>query len=246
MAPIHKHSIFITSWDDGHPLDLRIASLLKKYDLNGTFFIPIENIEGREVLSRENIIELASTFEVGSHTYSHLYLNSIKSSVQANEEILNGKNELENILGKKVFGFCYPGGKFNSDIINMVSDSGFEYARTIENLRIDLGIAKFKIPTTIQFFPHSYKVLVRNYIKNPSIKKNRLVLKSLFSNSYLEYLLWLLDYSIQNQGIFHLWGHSWEIEKFNLWEDLECFFKEVSERKMSSLSIYQSLLTHGK
>src|SRR4051794_21779274 len=33
--------VFITtSWDDGHPLDIRIAELLAKYDLPGTFYIP--------------------------------------------------------------------------------------------------------------------------------------------------------------------------------------------------------------
>ncbi len=37
-----KPATFITtSWDDGHPLDFRVAELLSKYGLRGTFYIPM-------------------------------------------------------------------------------------------------------------------------------------------------------------------------------------------------------------
>jgi len=26
-------------------------------------------------------------------------------------------------------------------------------------------------------------------------------------------------------GVFHIWGHSWEIEKYKMWDELELFFK---------------------
>ncbi|HLG31044.1 MAG TPA: hypothetical protein VI387_12610, partial [Candidatus Brocadiales bacterium] len=29
--------------------------------------------------------------------------------------------------------------------------------------------------------------------------------------------------------VLHLWGHSWEIEKYDLWEELEEFLKRVKE-----------------
>ena len=35
-----KQTYITTSWDDGHPLDLRVAELLTKYGLHGTFYIP--------------------------------------------------------------------------------------------------------------------------------------------------------------------------------------------------------------
>ena len=36
---------------------------------------------------------------------------------------------------------------------------------------------------------------------------------------------------VKNGGQFHLWGHSWEIEKYGMWQDLEKFFKFVSQQK---------------
>ena len=39
--------IITTSWDDGHPLDFKLAELLNKYNLKGTFYIPRSNAEHR-------------------------------------------------------------------------------------------------------------------------------------------------------------------------------------------------------
>jgi len=70
---------FTTSWDDGHPMDNRLAELLAKYDIQGTFYIPATNIEGRSTLTEKDIISLSSSFEIGGHTYSHIYLDKLSS-----------------------------------------------------------------------------------------------------------------------------------------------------------------------
>ena len=33
----------------------------------------------------------------------------------------------------------------------------------------------------------------------------------------------------EKDGVFHIFGHSWEIEKYNLWNELESFFKYIYE-----------------
>src|SRR5450631_3068635 len=70
-------TIFTCSTDDGHPSDLKMAELLKKHNLNGTFFIPIKNKEGRDVMSPLQIREIGRLFEIGSHTHDHCFLNSV-------------------------------------------------------------------------------------------------------------------------------------------------------------------------
>ena len=42
---------FTTSWDDGHPLDLRLAELLATHGFSGTFYVPRGNREGRPVMT---------------------------------------------------------------------------------------------------------------------------------------------------------------------------------------------------
>ena len=41
----------------------------------------------------------------------------------------------------------------------------------------------------------------------------------------------LFDSVLQNGGIWHLWGHSWEIDEMGLWEDLEEILDYVSKRE---------------
>jgi hypothetical protein len=41
----------------------------------------------------------------------------------------------------------------------------------------------------------------------------------------------LFDSVLQNGGIWHLWGHSWEIEELGLWKDLEEMLDYVRKRE---------------
>ncbi len=50
--------IITTSWDDGHPLDLKLAELLQRYAIPATFYIPIDNIE-RQGMNTQEIREIA-------------------------------------------------------------------------------------------------------------------------------------------------------------------------------------------
>ncbi len=91
--------MILTSWDDGHPLDLRVGEMLSKHGLAGTFFVPIENREGQPVMSGfAECVNLISAHEIGSHTRTHCYLLRCSRS-DAREEIETGKQQLEEILG---------------------------------------------------------------------------------------------------------------------------------------------------
>ena len=37
-----------------------------------------------------------------------------------------------------------------------------------------------------------------------------------------------LAHVIANKGCLHIWGHSWEIEKYNLWNKMEKIFSRIS------------------
>ena len=46
-------------------------------------------------------------------------------------------------------------------------------------------------------------------------------------------------------GIIHLWGHSWEIEKFDQWKMLERFFKFISNVNGIEFKTNYELIKHG-
>ena len=53
MVNFGKGLTITTSWDDGHPMDLRVAELLTRSGLPGTFYVPPSN--SRPTLSTAEI-----------------------------------------------------------------------------------------------------------------------------------------------------------------------------------------------
>ena len=61
--------LITTSWDDGHPLDLRVAEMLHRSNLQGTFYVPLT--ADAETMSPGQIRELSASFELGAYPPSH-------------------------------------------------------------------------------------------------------------------------------------------------------------------------------
>src|SRR5467141_345594 len=85
-----------TSWDDGHPLDLRVAELLTKYGLRGTFYVPRTAEHG--TMTTAQIRELNAAFELGAHTLHHVVLTGATRQ-EAWQEIAGSKSWLEDNAG---------------------------------------------------------------------------------------------------------------------------------------------------
>jgi peptidoglycan/xylan/chitin deacetylase (PgdA/CDA1 family) len=226
------------SVDDGHPLDLRMADLLQSHEIKATFYLPITNQEGAPVLSPTNMRELARSFEVGSHTRSHRFLNTLHGA-EAWREIIDGKQQLQDQLGEEVEGFCYPGGRYHHLHKLQVRSAGFRYARTTQNLRIDLEFPLYEMPTTAQFYPHTRSVFFRNFISQRHWRKRSEALSvSLASDDWLIRLQTLLDLAIEQRGVFHLWCHSIDIEKLQLWGQLDEFLSRVTRQIGKDQRVY--------
>lgn len=229
---------FSMSVDDGHPLDLRMADLLHSHDIKATFYLPITNQEGAPVISCSSMRELARSFEVGSHTRSHRFLNTLHGA-EAWREIIEGKQQLQDQLGEVVEGFCYPGGRYHHLHKLQVRTAGFRYARTTQNLRIDLEFPLYEMPTTAQFYPHKRSVFLRNFISQRHWRKRSEALSvSLASDDWLIRLHTLLDLAIEQRGVFHLWCHSIDIEKLQLWGQLDAFLSRVASQFSKDQRVY--------
>lgn len=222
--------IFTCSIDDGHPLDIKAAELLDKHGLKATFFVPIKNREGMQVMPEERLRELSRRFEIGSHTYDHCYLRDLDIR-RTYYQIAQGKLQLEDMLGLEVEGFCYPGGKYRKKDIELVRACGFRYARTTVNLFLDTGRSRFEMPTALQFYPHKREVYLRNFIRSGHwIKRAGPLLRALQHAGWIERLHALFDHACEHGGVFHLWGHSKQIEELKAWHHLDAFFSHVAQR----------------
>jgi peptidoglycan/xylan/chitin deacetylase (PgdA/CDA1 family) len=220
--------VFTCSFDDGHPSDLKTAGLLAKHGLRGTFFIPVKNREGYAVMPAQQIRELGSRFEIGSHTYDHCFLAQVGAS-ESHFQITEGKRRLQDMLGKEVTGFCYPGGKYRQRDADLVRSAGFRYARTTMNLCFDSGEQAFEMPTTCQFYPHARSVYLRNFARYRKWGRRHEALRLALSHKdWVARLHALFAYACEHGGAFHLWGHSRDIEELDAWGALDGFLATVA------------------
>jgi hypothetical protein len=127
--------------------------------------------------------------------------------------------------------FCYPRGRYDSNVVRALKDIGYSGARTVRMLATRLDFDPFEMPTTVQIFPHPKS----NYLKNVARMRRIEGLQTYLAQrtnlgNWLELGKRLFDSVLQNGGIWHLYGHSWEIDELGLWKDLEQMLDYVCKR----------------
>ncbi len=228
--------IVTTSWDDGHPQNIRLAELLKKYGLKATFYLAKDYLSQPE----DEIIQLSKMHEIGAHTLTHPILTAIDSK-NKQAEIAGSKKWLEDVIKKPVEMFCYPRGFFDKEAMDTVRQAGFIGARTVGRFNCQYPGNFFSWDPTIQVYPFPFrkrdiKTLHWSLHLIDPLKQNfsGLVGWQLSPRSYLNWFNFAkatFDYAVKNGRIWHLWGHCFEIEKYNLWSDLEKIFEYISFKK---------------
>lgn len=214
-----------TSWDDGHQLDHRLADLLDGVGAKGTFYVARDYLAPEVRLSEPEIAALAARHEIGAHTLTHPILTAIPMD-QAREEIAGSRAWLEDVTGQHITAFCYPRGSANPALRDLVARAGYAVARTVEPYRLDAGRDPLLLPTSVQVYPFPLRPVdslrarfepVRRVL--PRVRPLHLPLLALLGWPSLARAL--LDRAAATGGVWHLWGHSWEVEKYGMWGALE-------------------------
>ena len=213
-----KRVIVTTSWDDGHSLiDGKLSALLNDYRIKATFYIAKESMRTPEDISNLKILD--KNFEIGAHTLLHPDLTKVSLN-EAREEIVGSKKWLEQLLDHEINLFAYPYGRHNKELADLIRTSGFIGSRT---LNFDTSPPKNPFMIGIGCAASNEGPLLR--LK--AALKSKLCLKSLVdweTNAKL-----LFDRILEKGGVWHLWGHSWQVTINDEWDKLEEVFKHVSD-----------------
>jgi peptidoglycan/xylan/chitin deacetylase (PgdA/CDA1 family) len=202
--------------------------LLEKYGLKATFYIPLSNPENK-VMDKSLIRQISQYQEVGGHTLNHKYLTTI-NKLEATYEIEGCKEHLEDITGDEITAFCFPGGKYNVRDIQLIKNAGFLFGRTTTFFKTSFvqNTHDSLMHTTIQAYNHQISSLVIHCLKRFEFED---LIKFNFKSYNIDFIK-LAEYYLNKPDIevFHLWGHSWEIEKYNLWREVEVLFNIIGFR----------------
>ncbi|WP_181275741.1 polysaccharide deacetylase family protein [Brevibacterium oceani] len=105
----------------------RILSLLSRYDLPATFFVPGEVIENHPV-AVESILERGHVVE--HHSYTHTWSDELDESAER-EEFQKGWDAIVSATGRKPKGWRSPAGELTENTITLMEEFGFSYSSNL-------------------------------------------------------------------------------------------------------------------
>lgn len=194
----HRASVaVVTSWDDGHVNDLRLAQLLHQHGYVGTFFMnEFSHARRRDLAALE-----ALGMEIGSHTINHPKAWAIPPDAWLIEclQMLLG---LEASLGHPVVSFAYPYNHtpaFDARgdyVLRAVRDSGYSSARSTRTRG-----------ETLSGYADPLSFATDGHFLMPAERLEAAWLRASSTTT--------------DDGVFYFWGHSSEIRAPESWTALD-------------------------
>lgn len=200
---------FTLSYDDGTVFDRRLVEIFNRYGLKATFNLnsglfgtkhelrwdkyAVDHSE----LEGEEADRLFRGHEIAVHTLTHPNLLEV-SPEEAVRQVEEDRRNLSKLCGYEVRGMAYPGGLGTSDALIAIlqKDTKVEYARTI------CSHQKFILPDNwMAWHPTQYHC-----------EENLFDLGKAF-----------LEAESEEDLLFYVWGHSYELEAFQSWDRMETF-----------------------
>jgi peptidoglycan/xylan/chitin deacetylase (PgdA/CDA1 family) len=168
--------------------------------------------------------------EIGAHGFAHHILPKLPRP-ELSHSVQTCKQVLEWVMGEPVRMFAYPKGRYSSQVIAELRQAGYQGARTNRMFSNTLKFDPFEMPTTVQAFPHSRTAYVKNTLRSGKVARFFDYARRYRScRSWLELGKKTFDQVMQDGGVWHLFGHSWEIDRLNLWAELEALAEYVGGR----------------
>ena len=211
---------FTLAFDDGVTQDARIIEILKKYNAEHsiTFYINTGLLGVESDLTslgvygvqhkRFNLNELSiyNGFDVGVHSLHHPGLNLYdRDPMYQKQQVEGDAINIENITGYQPMGMAYPGGDINVSRItakNILENTAIRYARGTTST------GNFDLPTNFMLWQPTCHVMDGN----------------LFT-----YANWFLKTDVPRDQLFFVWGHGYEFDQFDFYDEFEKLVKMMVE-----------------
>lgn len=202
--PMNATCAVTTSWDDNDDTNLHISKILNSVKLKGTFYVDPGNprapwTTGGE-LTESQLQELATLHEVGSHTWSHRNLARCDFE-EIRQELTKSKEYLEAVSRKPVYGLAYPRGQHSSAAERIVRDCGYLFARTVEEGNVTFPPRN----------PYAWGVSVHALQRPRLLSRRAHVYVKNMTGDWRKLASRLFAKAQGIKGVWHMFGHSWEI-----------------------------------
>ncbi len=222
--PEGKPKALTLSYDDGNRADVRLAEMMRRYGLKGTFNLcpglndlpdEIRNPAGKSgwdlMPLKEALKVYGDDMEVAIHGDYHGWWNTMPTNAVM-ADILDCKARLEAETGRVIRGAAYPYGAYNDTVKDILRLAGVVYCRTIS------CNGSFSFPPKSNLKPFDlleFEATTRN------VNADFLPLAHRFAED-------ADPFPREAKQLFYLWGHSFELAKDDGWARMEEFMQTVS------------------
>ena len=208
----HKYITF--SFDDGVEDDVRLVEIMNKYGLKGTFNLNAGLLtrnsswtyRGVKEVKHLNYFEHPNIYkghEIAGHSYTHPRLEELDKRTLDNEIRLD-KKILEHLYQCKIQGMAYPCGSYNDDVLETLRNNNVKYCRTIAAT-------------------HSFSMPEEPLTWHPTCHFK--------DESIMELAEQFLNCKAQQDMVFYIWGHSYELITDEDWKAFEELCEFISHRR---------------
>ena len=215
-----KNKAITFSYDDGVLQDVRTIEILNKYGLKATFNInsgllglnrtlPLSTGDGfvdHSSVKAEDIGFVYEGHEVAAHTLTHPSLPK-QADTEITRQVEEDRLTLSDLVGYEVVGLAYPGGGENNNdrVAKIIRETtGIKYARTITST-------------------HSFTEQDDLLRFNPTMHHNEAFRR-------LDLIERFLETEFDEPALLYIWGHSYEFDARNTWQDFDQLCRLVSGR----------------
>ena len=200
----------LASWDDGSLADLKMAELMARYNVPTIFYWPSMIGKAKNMamtsswLTEQNCKEIASSFEIGSHSVTHQPMSKM-TIPQLGMEISDSRKHWQDVTGQEVNSFAYPKSSINTMVKALIKGAGYKSARTSITGWLNPGDDPFAIQCTVQVGIDRIEYAEKCW--------------EYFADEMLE--------KANDENVFYIFGNSWDVESYNDWDALESLIKKV-------------------
>lgn len=123
----------VLTFDDGDKSSYDIVfPELEKRGLKASFFVTTRQLDDKGFVTKENLVEMHKAgHDIESQGHNNEDFVEAPLS-QVHKSLYLSKKILEEILNKKVLFLVYPNSSFNSEIIRLAQDVGYQWALSTE------------------------------------------------------------------------------------------------------------------
>lgn len=220
--------IVTASFDDGHPLDLKVAERLAARHMKATFYVAWNHPGSPEISTADMRALRALGMEIGSHGWTHKLLTG-RPRKDVHEELTRSRAALEDALGGPVTALSYPEGRSSAMIRAVARECGYVLARTTVAYRTSLAFDALAMPVSAMLIPLSRYEHVRHAARDRNVGGLlRWVVATRAETDVFLASRMLFDRVLERGGVFHLYARSWQIEQFGLWDAFDRILDHVA------------------